>query len=199
MSPSAHQQALADVIRGLSASREAGCLLDAGGSFLFVNAAWQREAAAASGDDAALIGTRWLDGLRGEEVRRAHADLLARALAPPHPGGLTLVAEANTATRAALVSTRLDPVLHAGEPLAVRVVRTVVRDRPVDEVYDVIDRPPGAYRGPDGAVAQCPCCRRVRDPGEPERWDLVPALLELPVAAHDELCELCRSLHYPGR
>jgi hypothetical protein len=194
MSLSAHQQALAAVIRGLSATREAGCLLDAGGTFLFVNEAWQREASA-GGSGAAEIGTRWLDGVRGEEVRRAHAELLARALAPPHPRGLMLVAEANTATRAALVSTRLDPVLHGGEPLGVRVVRTVVRDRPVGEVYDVADRPPDAYRGPDGAVAQCPCCLRVRDPGEPERWDLVPALLDLPVAAHDELCELCGALH----
>ncbi|HET9596027.1 MAG TPA: hypothetical protein VFP65_10620 [Anaeromyxobacteraceae bacterium] len=196
MSPSAHQQALAAVIRGLSALRDAGCLVDAGGTLLFVNDAWQRGAAA--GGDAAVIGTSWLDGLRGEEVRRAHAELLSRALAPPHPRGLTLVAEANTATRAALVSTRLDPVLHAGEPLGVRVLRSVVRERPVEEVYDVVDRPPDAYRGPDGAVAQCPCCRRVRDPAAPDRWDLVPALLDLPVAAHDELCELCRSLHYPG-
>ena len=194
---SAHQQALAAVIRGLSATREAGCLVDAGGTFLFVNEAWQREATA-GGADGAEIGTRWVDGLRGEQVRRAHAELLARALAPPHPRGLTLVAEANTATRAALVSTRLDPVLHAGEPLGVRVVRTVVRDRPVHEVYDVVDRPPDAYRGADGAVAQCPCCRRVRDPGDPGRWDLVPALLELPIAAHDELCELCLALHWPA-
>jgi hypothetical protein len=189
--------ALATAIRSLAAEKEPACLLDTRGTFLFVNEAWDRHASAAGGTlGTAIIGTRWLDHLQGEEVRRAHEQLLARALTPPHPRSLVQVGEANTGTRAALLSTRFEPVLQHGEPLGVRVVNTVVRERPIEEVYDVVHRPTDAYRQADGAIVQCSCCRRVQDPGEPERWDLVPELLQLPVASRHALCELCAELHY---
>jgi hypothetical protein len=47
-------------------------------------------------------------------------------------------------------------------------------------------------------VVQCPCCRRLRDPAEAERWDLVPELLAPAAPVAHALCELCAELHYPA-
>jgi hypothetical protein len=193
-------------IRHISRERSPACLLDPGGSFLFVNDAWDHHALENGGGPsclgASLIGTRWLDHIRGEEVRRRHEELLARALRarPPRPRRVTHVAESNTPTRAALISTRLEPVLvPCGEVVAVAIVHGVVRDRPIEEVYDLVDRPLDAYRDASGEVTQCSCCRRMRDPAEPERWDLLPALLASPQPVSHGLCELCAELHDPAK
>ncbi|HEY7725256.1 MAG TPA: hypothetical protein VH880_07975 [Anaeromyxobacteraceae bacterium] len=192
--------ALADVIRNLSAERSPACLIDAGGQFLFANDAFESTAAPAAAEALPLVGTSWLDRFAGEEQRRLHAELLFRALRPA-PGGrprpVVLVVEANTPTAAVLVQIRMAPVLLEGGPVAVAITHTAVRERPIDEVYPVVDRPPDSYRDAGGALALCDCCRRVRDPADPERWDLVPGLVERapPDAAH-VLCGLCRELHY---
>jgi hypothetical protein len=112
---------------------------------------------------------------------------------------VTHVAESNTPERAALLATRLEPVLAGGfEPVGVSIVHEVVRDRPIEEVYDLVDRPVEAYRDATGHVTQCACCRRARDPADAQRWDLVPALLASPVPVSHSLCELCAELHYPA-
>jgi hypothetical protein len=199
----AHQNALAVAIRHLAAEKSPACLLDASGTFLFVNDAWDRRAVDAGAEPrdlgSSLIGTAWLDRVPPGEVRCRHALLLDEALRRPAARRRTQMGEANTATRAALVSTRFEPVLAQGsEPIGVAVVETVVRERPIEEVYDVAGRPAEAYLDASGRFTQCPCCRRVRDPGDPERWEVVPAL----VAARDGepvLCELCVELHYPPR
>jgi hypothetical protein len=141
----------------------------------------------------------WLEHIHGVEVRQRHAALLERALRtrPPGPRHLTHIGESNTPTRAALLSTRFEPVLtHGHEPLGVAIVHSVVRDRPIEEVYEIIDRPIHAYRGADAQVTQCSCCRRLRDPADPERWDFVPALVAAAVPVAHALCELCGELHY---
>ncbi len=204
MRPAAHQNALATVIRGLAAEKSPACLLDTQGTFLFVNEAWDRHAIANGGAPAclgsSLIGTSWLGHIRGDEVRRLHASLLERALRSrgPHPRPVIQVGESNTPTTAALLSTRLEPVLQGGEPLAISIVHSTVRERPIADVYELVDRLPEAYQDHLGEIVQCSCCRRVRDPAEPDRWDLVPALLAGPVRAAQELCELCGELHYGG-
>jgi hypothetical protein len=197
-----HHSAIATAIRNLAAEKSSACLLDAQGTFLFVNEAWDRHALANGGAPsclgASLIGTRWLEHVRGGEVREGLADLLSRVLREPgpRPRALLQMGECNTPTTAALLSTRLEPVLHDGEAVAVRILHTVVRERPIAEVYDVVHRPLDSYRAEDGQVAQCSCCRRVRDPAEPERWDLVPALLsEPPAEASQVLCGYCAELH----
>ncbi len=198
MRTSSHHRALATVIRGLAAEKNPGCLLDPCGTFLFVNEAWDRHGAA-TGNGAAgstAIGTSWLDHVQGDEVRRIHAALLERVQRVPHPRALVQVAEANTSTRAALLATRFEPVLQQGDLLGVRVELTVVRERPIEELYEVVHRAPDACRQPDGAVVLCACCRRVRDPADAARWDLVPELMELPITVRHELCELCAELHY---
>jgi hypothetical protein len=203
MRPPAQHSALATVIRTLAVEKDPACLLDARGVFLFVNDAWERHATSNGGTPAclgdALIGTNWLDHIRGEEVREFHAELLARALRRPgpHPRPILQVGEVNTPTTAALTSTRLEPVMiQAGEPVAVAIHHTLVRERPIEDVYDVVDRPLEAYRDASGEIVQCSCCRRFRDPADPERWDLVPKLLTGPAPAEQKLCPLCSELHY---
>lgn len=198
----AHQNILATVIRGLASAKSPGCLLDSQGAFLFVNEAWDRHAVMNGGSPqclgAALIGTSWLDHIQGDEVRRIHAELLARALAAraPNPRPLIQVSESNTPTTAGLLSTRLEPVLQGGEALGVSIVHSTVRERPIEEVYDIVTRPADAYRDAQGEIVQCSCCRRVRDVAEPERWDFVPELLATPPRTLHAICELCAELHY---
>jgi PAS fold len=198
----AHRNALASAIRTLAAEASPACLLDTRGTVVFVNEAWDRHAAANGGAPrclgASLIGTSWLDHIAGDEVKEHHARLLERALRPAaRPPAVVHVAESNTPTTAALVSTRLAPVLDRGEPLAVSVVHSVVRERPIAEVYEVVHGSAEDYRGAGGELAQCSCCRRVRDPADASRWDLVPELLTSPPRATHVLCELCAELHYP--
>lgn len=198
------QNALATVIRGLAAEKSPACLLDTQGTFLFVNDAWDRHAMANGGAPAclgaSLIGTPWLAHIRGEEVRRYHAALFQRALRSraPHPRPVLHVGESNTPTTAALVSSRFELVLQGGEPVAISIVHATLRALPIGEVYELVESPSHAYRHPGGEIEQCSCCRRVRAPGEPDRWDFVPALVAEPPAATQTVCELCSQLHHVG-
>jgi hypothetical protein len=200
---SAHHQVLASVIRALSAEKWPACLLDCQGTFLFVNEPWDRRVREERGSDESLseslIGTGWLDSIQGEDARRVYSDLLARALTlrDQHARPIVQICESNTPTTARLVSTRIEPVLMQGaDPIAVSVVHTTVRERPIEEVYDLVHRVADAYRDDRGQIAQCSCCRRLKDPAEPERWDLVPELLMDPPPVSHQLCELCAEIHY---
>jgi hypothetical protein len=196
----AHQNALATTIRALAAESCSACLLDASGIFLFVNNAWDHHALANGGAPAclgtSLIGTSWLQHIRGEEVRHRHALLLERAVRSRGPRPVIQVSESNTPTTAALVSTRLEPVLHGAEPCAVSVLHRVVRVRPIEEVYELVHRPAEAYRDERGAIVQCSCCRRVNNPRELEEWDFVPDLVATPLRTEQGVCPLCAELHY---
>jgi hypothetical protein len=202
--PAAHQTAVSLAIRSLAAAPGPACLLDPSGSILFVNETWDRHAFANGGAPgclgSSLIATQWLDHIRGEEVRRGYAQLLDRALhlRAQRPQRVTQFGESNTATRAALVATHFEPVLaHGGDVIAVAIAHEVVRERAIEEVYDVSARPAESYCDGEGRVTQCSCCRRARDPAEPSRWDLVPALIAAPprAATVHVLCELCAELH----
>jgi hypothetical protein len=200
--PAAHQNALSTVIRALATERNPACLIDTQGAFLFVNEAWDRRAVeggqGASGMGGALIGTSWLARIPGEDARRRHADLFERALRARGPRPAILqVGEWNTPTTAALLSTRFEPVLvSGGDPIAVSIVHTIVRERPISDVYEIVERPAGSYRVEGGTLVQCSCCGRVQDPEEPGRWDLVPSLLCAPEPVTHVICELCAELHY---
>jgi hypothetical protein len=202
MRTAAHHNALATVIRSLAAENSPACLLDTQGTFLFVNDAWDRYALENGGAPcclgSSLIGKRWIEHIKGSEARQIHAALFERAARArgPQLRPITQVGESNTATTAALISTRLEPVLQGGEPIAVKIVHRTVRVRPIEEVYEVVRRAADYYRDASGAIAQCSCCRRVRDPVEPERWDFVPELLNGPQLFTHCVCELCSELHY---
>lgn len=195
-----HASAFSEVIRRLSAARDPACLLDAGGNYLFVNEAWNRDGSAAAHDGRGLVGTSWLDRFDCAEVRRLHAEFLFHALKPApgaRPRPEVHIVERNTSTSAVLVAMKMEPVLLDGGPVAVAITHTPVRERPIDEVYPVVERELAEYRAADGTVTQCACCRRVKDPTEADRWDLVARLVETPPAgAAQGLCGMCRELHY---
>jgi len=194
-----HASAFSEVIRRLSSARDPACLLDAGGNYLFVNEAWNREGAAAE-ERPPLVGTSWLDRFQSEEVRRLHAEFLFHTLKPAagaRPRPEVHILERNTSTSAVLVAMKMEPVLLDGGPVAVAITHTPVRERPIDEVYPLVERGPEEYRAADGTLTQCACCRRVKDPAEEGRWDLVATLVEAPPSgAAQALCGLCRQLHY---
>ncbi len=194
-------------IHDLAALRDPACLLDHDGVILFVNDAWERFGAAHGAEDrcgaGALVGTRWLDGIHGEQPRHLHAALLHRALRRDGdaPGGAVLhTSECNDANTARLVSARLTPVsMSPGTLHGVSIVHRVVRERPIAEAYGVVAGEPSRYRRADGAVDQCACCARTRRPESPEDWDFVPALVERPPAgARFVYCALCLELHCGG-
>ena len=89
----------------------------------------------------------------------------------------------------------MEPLVAGDGIIGLVLQRAVVRERPVEEVYAVEDRGDEAYRGPDGAMARCPCCRRMRDGADPEHWEYVPRLVGEPAQA--ALCGLCAELHLP--
>ena len=121
-----------------------------------------------------------------------------RRLGPAAGGGVVQLNESNGPTMARLVATHLEPVVGPGDVLtAVAVIHRVVRELPLAEVYPVVTGAEANWRGADGLVEQCSCCRRVRRPEEPEEWDLVPGLVaEPPLDVRFGYCSLCLELHY---
>jgi hypothetical protein len=199
-SASPHQQALSAAIRSLAASGSPGCILDAAGAFLFVNEAWERLPPDAGGPPPCggpLVGTPFTDRLPEGPIRGACAAAVEGALASRSGAPRVLAGEWNDAATARLVSTRIEPLVADERVIGLVLSRSVVRERPVEEVYDVDDRGDAAYRGPAGELARCPCCRRVRDAADPERWEFVPRLAGDP-ATSAVLCELCAELHVPA-
>jgi len=195
----------AEEVRLLAHARDPALLLDREGTILFVNEAWDRFARENGGGErvasSSLVGTRWFDHFSGEAPRRLHRLLFERAvrrLGPAAYGGVVQVNEANGPEMARLVATHLEPVIGPGDVLtAVAVIHRVVREVPLAEVYPVVTGDEERWRGGDGLVEQCSCCRRVRRPEEPAEWDLVPGLVaEPPADVRFGYCALCLELHY---
>jgi hypothetical protein len=200
------QTPLSAAMHHLAALREPACLLDAEGVILFVNEAWDRFAAENGGGERAgssgVVGTRWLDGIHGEDPRRVHAVLLHRAMrrSGGGPGGAVLhTSESNDAERSRLVATRLEALGAPGGGLtAVAVIHRTVRDLPLAEVYPPVEGDGASHRSADGTWEQCGCCRRTRRPGPSGEWDLVKALVAVPPrATRFVYCPLCLELHCP--
>jgi hypothetical protein len=197
-------RALPSAVHHLSYTSDAGCLLDAHGTILFVNAAWERIALENGVGDRclsdALVGTHWLAHVHGDAPRRLYQDLFDTALARFRTGcgaPVALVGEANDPETARLVSTRLVPVVPVpGVLAAISVVHRTVRELPVEAVYPVVHRAEAAYRGAAGVVEQCSCCRRTRRPGPWDEWDFVPDLVAgVPARTYFGYCQACRELH----
>jgi len=191
----------------LAGLREPACLLDPEGVVLFVNDAWDRFAADNGGGmrsgSGGLVGTRWLDGIHGEEPRRVHAELLRRAMRREVGAAGSAVVhttENNDPLRARLSATRLEAIASpAGALVAVAVTHRRVRERPIADVYAPVEGDGGGHRGADGTWEQCGCCRRTRRPGPGGEWDFVRTLVAVPPpATRFVYCPLCVELHGPG-
>jgi hypothetical protein len=197
-------RAIPSAVHHLSYTADPGCLLDADGTILFVNGAWERIALENGVGDRcladALVGTRWLDHVAGDAPRRVHRDLFERALARFRSGcgaPVSLVGEANGPEVARLVSTRLVPIVPVqGVLAAISVVHRTVRELPIGAVYPVARRPGQSYRNARGVVEQCSCCRRTKRPGPWDEWELVPDLVaRVPPRTYFGYCPLCAELH----
>jgi hypothetical protein len=195
-----------DEVGLLAHADEPGLLLDRSGLILFVNEAWERFARQNGGSELVmtrgLVGTRWFDQIAGEEPRRLHRLLLERAarrLGPGRDGAVVQLNESNSPELARLVATELRPVVDRhGEVASLAILHRMVRERPLADVYPLVEGPAERWRGPQG-ITTCSCCRRVQQPEAPTEWDLSPALLaQPPLDARFAYCPLCLALHYPG-
>ena len=187
----------------LARESSSACLLDVRGIIRFVNPAWDRFASENGGAPGALgsavVGTTFLDHVAGHEVRAHHARLLERALAGQGWSGVVQLGECNSPTEARLMAARFERVVAgpAEVPVGIAAVYTMLTTRPMAGVHPPVEAEAAAYRRPDGLLTQCACCRRVQDTADPERWDLVPRLVEAPAlnVTHG-LCDLCVQLYY---
>ncbi len=79
------------------------------------------------------------------------------------------------------------------------VVNSLLVDRP----HDPAERLPYApdqrtYQDADGLICQCAHCRRVKHPGELERWDWIPEWVTgFPKATSHGFCPTCFRFYYP--
>ncbi len=195
-----------DEVGLLAHAEEPGLLLDRSGLILFVNEAWERFARQNGGGELVmtrgLVGSCWFDQIAGEEPRRLHRLLLERAarrLGPGCDGAVVQLNESNSPELARLVATELRPVIdRKGEVSSLAILHRLVRERPLADVYPLVDGPAERWRGPHG-ITTCSCCRRVQQPEVPTEWDLSPSLLaQPPPDARFAYCPLCLALHYPG-
>jgi hypothetical protein len=171
-------------------------VLDAAGSIVAVNDAWDRVGGPIGAPSAVkTIGSRWLDHIRGGEVKVWHARLLVRLLddpTPPRQRAFQQLCECNTPDERRVFMTRFEPLTTPTQRVAgIMVVTWLVEKSP---------QPPDEprYRGPKGIVVQCAGCRRVRtEPGG--AWELVRHYVESPPddLSHG-LCQVCLELYYPG-
>jgi hypothetical protein len=190
--------------RTLEAERWPTYVLDPAGVVVQVNQAWDREARAAGGPTSnAVLSTRWLDWIRGEEPSQWHAELLAALLSrpcKPGEGDLVQTCECNTPAHFRVFATRFSPLTthRAREPAGVLVLTTLIDEGPIEARYRVGSPDPARYRDAQGILRQCSGCRRVRVPGAGQPvWEIVPALLVIPQpdVSHG-ICDLCRRRYY---
>lgn len=185
-------------IHELAARPDAAVLVDLEGTVLFANDGWERFVRMSSALEATPIGARLVDGIQGELPRKVFEELLARVTRVHVGRSLTITTECNGPDRARLITSQFAPVLAGHEAIGVTVVVKVVRELPAAEVYPVVEGTADEYRGPEGALEQCCCCRRTRRPADPAEWDFVPALVAAPPPdTAYAYCPLCRELHDP--
>lgn len=198
LTASARSRPLAAAIHDLAACLDPAALLELGGTVLFVNEAWERFARSAGGLGQATVGGVLVEVVPGAEPQDALRQVLARVASGAGASSLTM--ECNGPDLARLVTLQFSPVLAGTETVGITVVQKLVRELPVAEVYEVVERTASDYRGTGESLDQCSCCRRTRRPADPDQWDFVPALVAAPPPETAfGYCPLCRELHSPPR
>jgi hypothetical protein len=193
-SASSHR-VLSAALRLAATSSSPACILDVRGAYLFANELWNAlEAERTLRRVESLVGASFIDRLDGDDLRAAWSDALEDVLSGA-AASRSIAGEHNTLELARLTSTRVDPITSSSGVLGLVLVRTVVRERPISDLYVLSHRLDAAYEE-GGRIAQCPCCRRVRDRANPSAWELVPRWLAAPPSsARWVTCELCAELH----
>lgn len=173
--------------------------LDRKGQIVRVNGAWDRVARAANGPmAAAVIGTRWLDHITGDELRTWYAALLERVLGSG--AGESHRCDCNTPARYRLFSSRFEPLRPPRSPeiVGVLVLASRLEEAPIGERYRIGRPDLIRFQTMDGLVVQCSGCRRVRVAGgRPFVWEFVPEYVEAPRSdVSHGICRLCREIYY---
>lgn len=195
--PSSRSRPFTAAIHELAASPDAAVLLDLEGTILFTNDGWERFARTTGAFCDLAVGARLADGIAGEVPRRVFQELVRRVV-DPGATAITITSECNGPDVARLVTTQLTPVLAGSEAIGLAMVVKIVRELRAAEVYQVVEGTADDYRGGEGVLEQCCCCRRSRRPSEPAEWDFVPALVAAPPEDTTySYCPLCRELHDP--
>jgi hypothetical protein len=177
-------------------------VIDRGGHILHVNGAWDRVAADAAGPLAAeVVGTSWLEHVRGPELVPWYAEVFDRVL--EEGAGEAHLGDCNTPTRRRLFFTRFEPLAARGAraPGAVLVATSLIKEGPIEEHYRIAPPDERRYLQPTNLITQCGGCRRVHVAGTlPRVWEFVPEYVARPRddVSHG-LCELCREVHYGQR
>jgi hypothetical protein len=191
--------AIREAREALAVAPSPACLLDPRGVILYVNPAWDRFAEQNGGAPGALgsrvVGTRWLDHVRGQEVR-AHHEALLEAVLDGSRADVAARGECNTPDTFRLVVSRFARIPGPDQraPSAVAVSWETLRGEAIQQRYPVVDQDGLAYRDAGGAFVQCSCCRRARgrEGAAAGRWDFVPSLVRGPASgAEFALCDDC--------
>jgi hypothetical protein len=180
---------------------EPAYLLDRSGRIVFLNDAWDRlaraNAAPASLSSAAILGTRWIDGIHGR-VRRFYSALLGRAFSlerAARPAALVHLGECNTPEPARTQATRFVPLYTAEEstPQWMLLFHCIVAETAMQTRHPVGAEGMEPFRTDDRPFTQCGCCRRTRvaDDTSPKRWELIPEWVARP--PEDTAWDLCRT------
>lgn len=187
---------LSAAIRLAATSSSPACILDVRGAYLFANDFWQvLEAERGLRRAESLVGAPFIERLDGDDLRAAWSRALQDVLSGT-AASRSIAGEHNTTELARLTSTRIEPITSSNGVLGLVLVCTVVRERPVSDLYVVSHRPAAAYEDFEGRIAQCPCCRRARDRVDSSAWDIVPRWLAAPPpSARWITCDLCAELH----
>lgn len=194
--PASSHSVLSAAIRFAATSSSPACILDARGAYLFANDHWLSVIAdRGTLRPESLVGAGFVEHLECDDLRQAWSEALREVLTGAAKSR-SIAGEHNTPTLARLTATSVEPITSTFGILGLVLVRTIVRQRPISELYVVSDRPDGAYAEVDDPVMQCPCCLRVRDRLEPAVWDVVPRWIAAPPpSARWRTCELCAELH----
>ena len=147
---------------------------------------------------AAVVGTRWLEHITGDELRAWYAALLERVLGSG--AGESHRCDCNTPDRYRLFSSRFEPLRRPRSPEigGMVVLASMLEEAPIGERYRIGKPDLIRYQTREGLVVQCSGCRRVRVAGErPHLWELVPEYVETPRSnVSHGICRLCREIYY---
>ncbi len=187
----------AEVEAALNAETGPACAVDPDGVLLFINRAWDSYVVPPSTPRACrkeLLGQNWT-GFFSAEAATFYGRLLALALALPQASRSALLhtSQCNTPTLVRTSYATFAPVYDGGAVVGCALLYGLEDVGSPARVYGVAQEPLDAYRGSNGMMQQCGCCRRLNHP-KTQHWDFVVAALAPALSGvEDVLCGTCRA------